>query len=111
MFDYDTNYIKLIDFGFAITYDVDDKSAEFYLPYYEYERIFDLNCALNVIMSMSNADMKQKIYSIEILTDIQEKQLKILELWKDTQQTNKHCLNLLNLINDLDKSYKSSTFD
>ncbi|CAM4784273.1 unnamed protein product [Rotaria magnacalcarata] len=135
MFDYDTNHIKLIDFGCAITYDIDDKAGSIeiigttiyaglrfldfcsklitgvYLPYYEYERTFDLQCALNIIISMCNYDIKEKIYSIEILPDIHKKQSKILELWQDTQRTNKHYSKLLNLIKDLDKLYKSSTFD
>jgi hypothetical protein len=135
MLDYDTNHIKLIDFGCAITYGIDDKAGnieiigtsiyaglkfldfcsklmnEVYLPYYEYERTFDLQCALNIIMSMANDDIKDEIYSIEILQNIHKKQLKILRLWQDTRRINKHYSKLFNSIEDLDQSYDSSTFD
>ncbi|CAF1543492.1 unnamed protein product [Rotaria sp. Silwood1] len=74
-----------------------------YLPYYEYEQTFDLQCALSIIISMNNIDIKEKIYSIEILTDIHKRQLKILEVWKDTLRDNQHYSNLLNLINNFDE--------
>ncbi|CAF1325381.1 unnamed protein product, partial [Rotaria sp. Silwood1] len=132
MLDYDTNHIKLIDFGCAITYVIDDKAGSIeiigttiyaglkfldfysklitgvYLPYYEYEQTFDLQCALNIIISMNNIDIKEKIYSIEILTDIHKRQLKILQFWKDTLRDNQHYSNLLNLINNFDEK---STFE
>ncbi|CAF1497635.1 unnamed protein product, partial [Rotaria sordida] len=121
MLDNYNKHIKLIDFGFAIAYDLDDKTGSLqiigttiyasckfldfiskflidsYVPYYEYERSFDLTCALNIIMSMTNIDIKQKISSIEILPNIEEKQLKILQLWQNIQRTNKYYSNLLNL--------------
>ncbi|CAF4627719.1 unnamed protein product, partial [Rotaria sp. Silwood1] len=113
MLDYDTNHIKLIDFGCAITYDIDDKAgsietrgttiyAELQIldvlagiscdltvgACYAYERTFDLQCSLNIIISMNNIDIKEKIYSFEILTDTHKTQLKILQFWKDTQREN-----------------------
>ncbi|CAM2729668.1 unnamed protein product [Rotaria socialis] len=81
MLDKDTSHIKLIDFTFAITYDVDGKAGsigvtdtiayagheflEYYsqllfgsrLPNYRYERTFDLKCALNVIMALNSFAM------------------------------------------------------
>ncbi|CAF4984225.1 unnamed protein product [Rotaria sp. Silwood1] len=135
MLDNYNKHIKLIDFAFAIAYDLDGKAGSIeiigttiyasckfldfisklligiYLPYYEYERSYDLTCALNIIMSMTNVDIKRKISSIEIIPNIQEKQLKILQLWQNTQRKNKHYSNLLNLIKKLDESYESSTFD
>ncbi|CAF2042176.1 unnamed protein product [Rotaria magnacalcarata] len=132
MLDYDTNHIKLIDFGCEITYDIDDKAGSIEIigttiyaglklldllsctqirrrvyQVYEYERTFDLQCALNVIMSMGNDDIKDKIYSIEILEDLHKKQSKILRLWQDTQRINKHYSKLLNSIKDLYTSYES----
>ncbi|CAF4974704.1 unnamed protein product, partial [Rotaria sp. Silwood1] len=113
MLDYDTNHIKLIDFGCAITYDINDKAgsietrgttiyAELQIldvlagiscdltvgACYAYERTFDLQCSLNIIISMNNIDIKEKIYSFEILTDTHKTQLKILQFWKDTQREN-----------------------
>ncbi|CAF1343677.1 unnamed protein product [Rotaria sp. Silwood1] len=58
-------------------------------PCYFYERTFDLICALNIIMVMN----------------VNEVVLKSLQLWKDTQRTNKHYSNLLNLIKKLDSWY------
>ncbi|CAF3532579.1 unnamed protein product [Rotaria sp. Silwood1] len=122
MLDYDTNHIKLIDFGCAITYDIDDKAgsietrgttiyAELQIldvlagiscdltvgACYAYERTFDLQCSLNIIISMNNIDIKEKIYSFEILTDTHKTQLKILQFWKDTQRENQRYSNILNL--------------
>ncbi|CAF4764536.1 unnamed protein product, partial [Rotaria sp. Silwood1] len=113
MLDYDTNHIKLIDFGCAITYDIDDKAGSIETrgttiyaglqildvlagiscdltvgACYAYERTFDLQCSLNIIISMNNIDIKEKIYSFEILTDTHKTQLKILQFWKDTQREN-----------------------
>ncbi|CAF4738551.1 unnamed protein product [Rotaria sp. Silwood1] len=122
MLDYDTNHIKLIDFGCAITYDIDDKAGSIETrgttiyaglqildvlagiscdltvgACYAYERTFDLQCSLNIIISMNNIDIKEKIYSFEILTDTHKTQLKILQFWKDTQRENQRYSNILNL--------------
>ncbi|CAF2615155.1 unnamed protein product [Rotaria sp. Silwood2] len=132
MLDSDTNHIKLIDFSFAITYDVDDKSGsigvtdtvayagyeflDYYskllfglcLPNYRYERTFDLKCASNVIIALNNVPLLAKIYAVETLTDIHHMTLEAIHLWLDTRRTNKDYSNLLNLIADL---HESSTFD
>ncbi|CAF3778907.1 unnamed protein product [Rotaria sp. Silwood1] len=132
MLDSDTNHIKLIDFSFAITYDVDDKAGsigvtdtvaydgyeflDYYSkvlfglcsPNYRYERTFDLKCALNVIIVLNNVRILAKIYAIETLTDIQQITLEALHLWLDTRRTNKDYSNLLNIIANL---HESSTFD
>ncbi|CAF4921467.1 unnamed protein product [Rotaria sp. Silwood1] len=134
MLDRDTNHIKLIDFGFAIAYDEDDdrstvdimdpvmyandKFLDFQLelltgkgfPYYHYEQTFDLTCTLNIIMSNSNADMKRNIQSINILPDVQKRQLESLKFWQNLKQTNKHYSKLLNLMKQLDESNQSSSF-
>ncbi|CAF4056716.1 unnamed protein product [Rotaria sp. Silwood1] len=128
MLDRDTNHIKLIDFGFAIACNTKNKKhsiqiigpltytsqsfLDVYLKivtrniyvnhYYCYEPTFDLISALNIIMTMNNADIKQSIDSIDILEDEEESVSQSLQLWKDTQRTNKHYSNLLNLINKLD---------
>lgn len=132
MFDSNTNHIKLIDFGCAINYDINDKIGSIeikgttiygalkfldfysklltgvYLPYYEYERTFDLESTLNVIICMSNAKVKEKIYSIEIIIDNQERISKIIEFWKDMERNNQHYSYLVNLLNECDEL---STFD
>ncbi|CAF4744214.1 unnamed protein product, partial [Rotaria sp. Silwood2] len=132
MLDSDTNHIKLIDFSFAITYDVDDKAGnigvtdtiaytgyeflDYYskllfglcLPNYRYEQTFDLKCALNDIIALNNVPILAKIYAIETLTDIHQITLEALHLWLDTRRTNKDYSNLLNLIANL---HESSTFD
>ncbi|CAF3827458.1 unnamed protein product [Rotaria sp. Silwood1] len=131
MLDRDSNHIKLIDFGFAFAFNMDNKGGsidiigpltyanepflDFYskllkgqeFPYYFYERTFDLICALNIIMAMSNADIERSIDSFNSLQDVNEVVLKSLQLWKDTQRTNKHYSNLLKLIKKLDSWYPS----
>ncbi|CAF4671752.1 unnamed protein product, partial [Rotaria sp. Silwood2] len=66
-------------------------------PYYFYERTFDLICALNIIMAISNADITRNIDSFKNLQYVNKVVLKSLQLWKDAQRTNKHYSNLLNL--------------
>ncbi|CAF4127087.1 unnamed protein product, partial [Rotaria sordida] len=129
MLDRDTNQIKLIDFGFAIACNMDNKGGsiriigpfayatqsflKFYLkllagqmfPYYFYEPTFDLISALNIIMMMSNADIKRSIDSLKKSQDVKELVSKSLQLWKDIQCTNKRYSNLLNLINKLNSGY------
>ncbi|CAF5079692.1 unnamed protein product, partial [Rotaria sp. Silwood1] len=128
MLDRDTNHIKLTDFGYAIACNMNNKGRKIRivgpltyatqsfldvklkiltreLPkdhYYCYEPTFDLISALNIIMTVTNADIKRKIDSIDILEDKEEIVSQSLQLWKDTQRTNKHYSNLLNLINKLD---------
>ncbi|CAF4005588.1 unnamed protein product [Rotaria sordida] len=129
MLDRDTNHIKLIDFGFAFAFDTDNKGGSIHVigplafasepflnlysrllkgqdfPYYFYERTFDLICTLNIIMAMSNADINRSINSFIYLQDVNEVVFKSLELWKDTQRTNKHYSKLLKLIEKLDSWY------
>ncbi|CAF5171528.1 unnamed protein product, partial [Rotaria sp. Silwood1] len=129
MLDRDSNHIKLIDFGFAFAFDTDNKggsidiigplafASEPFLhlyskllkgqdfPYYFYERTFDLICALNIIMAMSNVDIKRSIDSFIYLQDVNELVLKSLQLWKDTRRTNKYYSKLLKLIKKLDSWY------
>ncbi|CAF1551310.1 unnamed protein product, partial [Rotaria sp. Silwood1] len=135
MLDRDSNHIKLIDFGFAISVNIDNKggsiemvgsltyASESFLdlysklltgrgfPYYFYEPAFDLICALNVIMAMSNADIKRSINAIRILQDVNEIVLKSSQLWKDTKHTNKHYSNLVTLIKKLDSWYPFCRLD
>ncbi|CAF3888501.1 unnamed protein product [Rotaria sp. Silwood1] len=85
----DSNHIKLIDFVFAFAFNMDNKGSsieiigpltyasepflDLYLellsdrgfPYYFSERTFDLICALNIIMAMSNVDIERS--SIKII--------------------------------------------
>ncbi|CAF4676775.1 unnamed protein product [Rotaria socialis] len=129
MLDRDSNHIKLIDFGFAIAVNIDNKGGsidiigsltyasesflDFYLkllnrhqfPYYFYETAFDLICALHIIMAMNNADIKRSINAIHILQDVKERVLKSSQLWKDTKRTNTHYSNLFTLIEKLDDSW------
>ncbi|CAF3483341.1 unnamed protein product [Rotaria socialis] len=132
MLDKDTSHIKLIDFTFAITYDVDGKAGsigvtdtiayagheflEYYsqllfgsrLPNYRYERTFDLKCALNVIMALNDVLILAKIYKIETSIDIHQITLEALHFWLDLRRANKDYSNLVNLISNL---HESSTFD
>ncbi|CAF3369654.1 unnamed protein product [Rotaria socialis] len=124
MLDRDSNHIKLIDFGFAIAVNINNKGGSIHIigplsyasepfldyyskvltrwiPYYFYELEFDLICALNIIMSMVNADIKRSIDAIRILQDVKERVLKSSQLWKDTKRTNKHYSNLFALIKKL----------
>ncbi|CAF1566707.1 unnamed protein product, partial [Rotaria sp. Silwood1] len=92
MLDRDTNHIKLTDFGYAIACNMNNKGRKIRivgpltyatqsfldvklkiltreLPkdhYYCYEPTFDLISALNIIMTVTNADIKRKIDSIDI---------------------------------------------
>ncbi|CAM4743378.1 unnamed protein product [Rotaria magnacalcarata] len=129
MLDRDSNHIKLIDFGFAIAVNIDNKGGCIYIigpltyasepfldyyskvlaggiiPYYFYEPEFNLICALNIIMSMANADVKRSINAIRILKDVNERVLKSSQLWKDTKRTNEHYSNLFTLIEKLNNSW------
>jgi hypothetical protein len=109
MLDYDTNHIKLIDFGCAITYDINNKAGSIEIigtttyagskllellsctqfrrcvyQLYEYERTFDFQCALNILISTTDDDIKHNVHSIEILLDVHKKQSKLLRLCQDT---------------------------
>ncbi|CAF1511636.1 unnamed protein product [Rotaria sp. Silwood1] len=108
MLDRDNNHIKLIDFGFAFAFNIDNKGG---FPYYFYERTFDLICALNIIMAISNADIKRSIDSFKNLQDVNEVVLKSWQLRKDMQRINKYYSNLLNLINKLDSWYPLNKSD
>ncbi|CAF3709993.1 unnamed protein product [Rotaria socialis] len=125
MLDPDSNHIKLINFGFAFAFNTDNQGGrmraiapriyatepiyKLYLrvlagkdhSYYFYERTFDLICAINIIMAISNRDIDRRISSINKSHDENEIVLKSLQLWKDTKRTNKQYSNLLNLIGKL----------
>jgi hypothetical protein len=121
--------LKLIDFGFAITCEINDVTEEslvagtityagyeflnFYSklslnslcsPSYHYERTFDLKCALNIIIYMNDDVVQSTLNSIGILPSVQQKTLESLKLWENLQQNNENYSNLLNLINNLNKS-------
>ncbi|CAF4975455.1 unnamed protein product, partial [Rotaria sp. Silwood1] len=129
MLDRSSQHIKLIDFGFAFTLDINDKSKElpiagtityagyeflnfcskiehntFWSPSYRYDKTFDLKCALNIIIYMINNSVQEELNSIEGLSSTKEKIPKLLELWKNVKNKNKKYSNLLNIINKLTKS-------
>ncbi|CAF3744255.1 unnamed protein product [Rotaria socialis] len=126
MLDKNSQHLKLIDFGYARTYEMNEITKEvpiegttiyagekfllFYSrlslnslfdPYYAYERTFDLKCALNVIMVMSNCEIRVKMDSINALPEVKQKVLSSLELWKNLEVNNENYSKLLNSINNL----------
>ncbi|CAF1223875.1 unnamed protein product [Rotaria sordida] len=133
MFDRRRQHLKLIDFGFAKTYEINDLALElpiegtisyasenffrfhlelsenlFFKQDYEYERTFDLQCAINIIMIMKHTYIRDKIDSIKTLLSVHEKILASSKLWENVKEENKNYFKLLELINNLTKS---SDFD
>ncbi|CAF1928962.1 unnamed protein product [Rotaria magnacalcarata] len=129
MIDRSGQHIKLIDFGFGFTLDINDKSKELpiagtitYAGYeflnfcsktehstlwsrsYRYDKKFDLKCALNIIICMINKTVRGALYSIEGLSSTKEKIPKLLELWANVKNKNKNYSNFLNIINKLTES-------
>jgi hypothetical protein len=129
MFHSDTDHIKLIDFGFAAQFKNNEikkslsiagtisfgcqKFLEFCSksPFdsllnqeYEYERTFDLYCALNVIMIMTDNSLKDQFYAIkhqQSATTHQKTILAMHKFWLDLEMKSKYYSNLLKLCNNL----------
>lgn len=128
MSDLNNTQLKLIDFGFAVAYQNDQTIIELpvegtvtlagqrFLNYYlqshstsypnansvvySYERTFDLQCAVNIIVIMANSDIKNEVASIKKLQSYDDKVKNLLEMWEKFQVKNKNYSEILELIND-----------
>ncbi|CAF2973192.1 unnamed protein product [Rotaria sp. Silwood2] len=133
MFNTHIQQLKLIDFGFAAKYEMNEMikllpingtitfAGHQFLNFisslsfdslksqcYAYERTFDLKCGLNIIMYINDNIVQVKMKSIQKVEYFQEKTSQTLKLWKNLEQNNKNYSNILNLIDNLTQS---STFD
>ncbi|CAF3775944.1 unnamed protein product [Rotaria sp. Silwood1] len=129
MFDSNNNHLKLIDFGFAITYQAEKTpiagaltlaSCEFlisvlqyprrfsFLICYDYKQTFDLECALNLILYMNDFYVHQKIQSIHSLSPAIKKIDAALQFWEEIQRKYTTYSKILHKIKTLTDS---STFD
>ncbi|CAF2145724.1 unnamed protein product [Rotaria magnacalcarata] len=113
MLDLDDEHIKLIDFGFATTYENDEMSKTLpieaaisygclrFLKHYHnlllinsktlsyvYERIFDLQCAINIMMYITDDTIKKEVNSIKTTVNLERKVLKLQQLWIDQTHGN-----------------------
>jgi serine/threonine protein kinase len=129
MFDRSSQHIKLIDLGFAITWDIKDKSKEVpiagtityadyeFLNFYSktehstlwsrsycYDKKFDSKCALNIIIYMISKTVRDELNSIEGLPSTENKIPRLLELWESVKNKNEKYSNLLTTINKLTRS-------
>ncbi|CAF4653374.1 unnamed protein product, partial [Rotaria sp. Silwood2] len=131
MLDKNNEHLKLIDFGFAATFENNQKtkalpiqgvisygglkflkfcSKLFYSAmafFYEYERTFDLPCAINFIMYMTDNDVKEELPSLKKLS-IHTRVDASYRYWLDKKKNNKNYADLLNLI---DNSQELPDFD
>ncbi|CAF3294767.1 unnamed protein product, partial [Rotaria sp. Silwood2] len=123
--------LKLIDFGFAKSYEKNEitkrlpiqgtisygglKFLKYYLqfpfnalppvPYeYEYERTFDLQCSLNIIMFMTNKEIKSQMISFKRFQYLQEIASKSYQLWLNFRKNNGNYSYILTLIDNVTKS-------
>ncbi|CAF5088639.1 unnamed protein product [Rotaria sp. Silwood1] len=129
MFDSNNNHLKLIDFGFAITYQAEKTpiagaltlaSCEFLISVlqyarrfsfpicYDYKQTFDLECALNLILYMNDFYVHQKIQSIHSLSPPIKKIDAALQFWEEIQRKYTTYSIILHKIKTLTDS---STFD
>ncbi|CAF4619299.1 unnamed protein product, partial [Rotaria sp. Silwood2] len=140
MYDKSHRHLKLIDFGFATIYQNYEmtkrlpiegtityggqKFLDYYAklsfqscfePLYDYEQTFDLQCALNVIMYMTNSKIKNEINSMKQFLYTKEKALASLEYWGKLKNNDRNYFDLLELINksksDDFSRLKSNDFD
>lgn len=125
MFDDKYRHLKLIDFGFAAVFEDDENTVEleiagavsyggvnFLRSYlqelctttygitYKYERNFDLQCALNVIMCMTDYKIARKLGKLKDLS-LSEKISELCKLWHNLKETNENYNDLLNLIENV----------
>ncbi|CAF3903076.1 unnamed protein product, partial [Rotaria sp. Silwood1] len=124
MHDIHHNHLKLIDFGFATALKNDENTKELevegvisygglkflklYLEglekktffTYQYERTFDLQCSLNVIMYFKDSTIATKVKSFKHLS-LQERATTSYEFWLELKQNDKNYNDLLNLIENV----------
>ncbi|CAF3434705.1 unnamed protein product [Rotaria sp. Silwood1] len=126
MLDYSEQHLKLIDFGFATTYKIDEmpksmpiegavsyaglKFLDYYFGLlsncsdnflYNYERTFDLQCAINIMMYMSDDNIKDRMISIKKELSVKARVLRLHHVWRDMKHSNDNYSELLKLINSL----------
>jgi hypothetical protein len=132
MFSCDNRHIKLIDFGFAATVENNEITKELPIEgtiafgnlkflkfcseipfdlslnlHYEYERTFDLYCALNVIIIMTDKHIKKQFYGIKqkpLSTTDQNIILDMYSFWLNLKEINEDYSELLELIDNLKES-------
>jgi serine/threonine protein kinase len=122
MLDLNQQHIKLIDFGFATTYEIDEMpktlpiegaisygclrflkhyhnllSNDLDIFYYEYERTFDLQCAINIMMYLTDDKIKEKMKSIKTVVNVERKVFKLQQLWIDITDENDNYSKILNV--------------
>ena len=129
MMDTSSGHLKLIDFGFAISFKRHEITKE--LPIegsitfaglellefslksscnsrlssgYQYERTFDLKCSINNIMYMNDSYLKKQFELIQNLPTAGEKSSKSFKIWKTVKEENSVYSDLLNLINNFNES-------
>ncbi|CAF4596044.1 unnamed protein product [Rotaria sp. Silwood1] len=131
MCDFDNKQIKLVDFGFATIFDNNEKTKKLpiegaisfgnlkllkfcsELPldssidiHYEYERTFDLYCALNVIIIMSDKYIYDQFYAIKQkqLPTYQNGMLNIYNFWLNLKEKNNVYSKLLESMDNFKES-------
>ncbi|CAF1094370.1 unnamed protein product [Rotaria magnacalcarata] len=129
MLDLNQEHIKLIDFGFATTYEIDEMpkalpiegaisyaGLTFLINYlellssgsntfdYEYERTFDLQCAINIMMYMTDESIRAPMISVKEVLLVKNKVSKLYEFWNGIKRTDENYCKLLNLIKSFTQS-------
>ncbi|CAF5025102.1 unnamed protein product, partial [Rotaria sp. Silwood1] len=128
------SHLKLIDFGFATSFNTNettkelsiggtiifadtkflkhylDTYSEFQLKplVYNYPRTFDLQCALNIIMFMAHSRIKIEMNLIQQL-QTKTKAEESLKLWTRIKEVNTNYSELLKSINDKKQTLNFST--
>ena len=123
MLDSNQQHLKLIDFGFATSYEIDEMPKELpiegavsyagltflthYLTLlsthsdtfdYAYERTFDLQCAINIVMYLKDESIRDTIVSIKKVVSVEKKVSKLFQFWNDIKRTDENYCELLKLI-------------
>lgn len=124
LYDSKSDHIKLIDFGFARTFDINENKKRLeiegvisyadlkflkiyteailkcgHLYLYEYDKKFDITCAINVIIDMKDdyIDTQCKIFE-----DHYKNKFDIMyRVWEELKENNKYYNDILNVINNL----------
>jgi hypothetical protein len=69
--------------------------------YYAYERTFDLQCAINIMMYMTNDKIKERMNLIKTVVSAERKVLQLQQLWIDVKYRNTSYSKILKLIEPL----------
>ena len=125
MLDRKSNHVKLIDFGFAAHFQITEETKKLpiqgvvsygglkFLEFcsksypsstsYEYERTFDLPCAINLILFQTDEDVKQKLMSFKNLP-LQERMVASYRYWVDKKENDKNYGDTLIAIDNSERS-------